>query len=72
MALSVAEPIKQQQAAKCVGPFADVPQAWYWWQQALVYSLVHPMCIQAKHRQLLTVDHFVTPNREPREVTGSF
>lgn len=43
-------------------PFAEWPQAQYWWQPSLVCSMASPLQVQVQHRQLLTMDFFVAPD----------
>ena len=45
-------------------------QTGYGWQSTSTCSVATPTCIQAQHRQLPTVDHFVLTG-SPRPVTGS-
>lgn len=69
-ALSVAEPNKWKHVFECLGPFADLIQAWYWWQSASIYSVTPLMCIQAQYRQLPTIVHFIAVKRKPRVSNG--
>lgn len=62
-ALSVAKPNGQPVGLGVPWPFADLPQAEYWWQPALLHSLTQPTCNQTQQSQLIIVEHFVSLNK---------